>query len=106
MRVAIAMPLIGQEEEPSSPVIRDETTEKKKPKTTIRVVARRFTVSAGISVMPRPSAALPRSTQEIGMSRSVLGASRPAFASFRSRNDEAKDSQIVGIARARLIRPP
>ena len=35
--VAIVMPEIGFDEEPMSPVMRDETVAKKKPKTTIRI---------------------------------------------------------------------
>src|SRR5687768_2105125 len=33
IRVAMAMPLTGFDDDPSSPVMREETTEKKKPKT-------------------------------------------------------------------------
>src|SRR5438093_1880023 len=94
MRVAIAIPLTGFEDEPSSPVIRDETTEKKKPKTMIASAERRLTprpgtaLSWGRKVMKRARAIDPPSTIEIGMSRSVRGrASSPAPESRRSRKE-------------------
>ena len=42
----MAMPLTGFDEEPSSPVMREETTEKKKPKTMMATAER--------TAIPRP----------------------------------------------------
>ena len=112
--VAMAMPLIGLDEEPSSPVMRDETTEKKNPKTMMDTAEIRAgpipgTVrSCGRNDMNTARATDPMRTTEIGMSRSVRRRSSapPIPVSRRSRNDARKLSMIVGIALTRLMIPP
>ena len=109
----MAMPLIGFEEEPSSPVMREETTEKKKPKSTIVIAERRLTpkpgtaLSWGRNAMKSVSASEPPRTSESGRSRSVRGrAAAPSSESRRSRKEARKESMIVGIALTRLMMPP
>ena len=73
----MAMPLTGFDDEPSSPVMREETTEKKKPNTMMATAERTETPSPGTALswgrkdMKRARATEPPSTTEIGMSRSV-----------------------------------
>ena len=114
MRVAMAIPLTGFEEEPSSPVIREETTEKKKPNTMIATAERTArprpgtALSWGRKAMKTARATEPPSTTEIGRSRSVRRRSaRLARAeSRRSRKEARKLSTMVGIAFTRLMIPP
>src|SRR6185503_5698626 len=77
-RVATVMPEIGLEDDPISPVRRDDTVTKRKPKTMIRIAA---AMRAAIPVPPAynglanaiatTSARTPMRTKFIGMSRSV-----------------------------------
>ena len=73
IRVAIVMPEIGFDEDPISPVIRDETVTKKKPKITIRIEARKFPCVGIFGAIARKtaSASEPIRTTRIGISRSV-----------------------------------
>src|SRR5258706_11542064 len=95
IRVAMAIPLTGFEDEPSSPVMREETTEKKKPNTMIaraerKLMARPGTaLSWGRKVMKAARAIEPPRTTEIGISRSVRGrrSGPPWLVSRRSRNE-------------------
>ena len=108
------MPLMGFDELPSSPVIREDTTEKKKPKTTIATAdstpihtpgtAR----SCGRNDMNSTSTSEPATTTDSGRSRSVRGlrSSPPCDRSWRSRNEERNESRIVGSAFSRLMMPP
>src|SRR5438067_12402560 len=73
--VAIIMPEVGQEDEPTSPVRRDETRTKRKPNATIRIAPkklnRRFKCGAIIITISR--AINPPSTHLIDKSWSVRG---------------------------------
>src|SRR5438045_4663492 len=73
--VAIIMPEVGQEDEPTSPVRRDETRTKRKPNATIRIAPkklnRRFNCGAIIITMSR--AIITPRTQFIDKSWSVRG---------------------------------
>ena len=76
----MAMPLTGFEEDPSSPVMREETTEKKKPNTTMMAAESSATpkpgtaCSCGRNVMKSARPSEPEDHQpEMGRSRSVRG---------------------------------
>ena len=114
MSVAMAIPLIGFDDEPSSPVIREETTAKKKPKTMMATAERMDTaipgtaLSWGRNAMKTASAIDPTSTIEMGMSLSVRRrcCPSPSAVSRRSRKEARKLSTIVGMAFIRLMMPP
>ena len=114
MRVAMAMPLTGFDDEPSSPVIREDTTEKKKPNTMIATADR--------TAMPTPGTAWScgrndmksgqgqRSAEhdrdrDVALGAPPLGTASPARRR-RSRNDARKLSTMVGMALTRLMIPP
>jgi hypothetical protein len=105
--VAIVMPEIGLDEDPISPVIRDDTVTKKNPNTTIRTAARKFPCVGILGAIARKtaSASEPARTKIIGRSRSVRTVDAlvdPALKSFTlSRNDDT----IVGMVRASVISP-
>src|SRR6187397_795541 len=107
IKVAMVMPEIGLDDEPISPVMRDATVTKKKPKMTIRIDARKlpFVGILGATARKMASASDPPRTTIMGMSRSVrlcCTADLPPPKSFTlSRND----ATMVGIVRARVIRP-
>ena len=100
------MPEIGFDDEPTSPVRRDETVENRKPNTRISSAPSRFMCSGVASVMTAMIARQPITTHLSGMSwsvRSDLSAplplpmpDSPPFSPF----------QMVGSERARLIKPP
>ncbi len=110
----MAIPLIGFDELPSSPVIRDETTLKKKPKTRMARAERIPTPRPGTTriwgrkLMKRIRRTDPPSTTVIGMSRSVRRRAAPSpRAAFRkSRKEAPNDSTIVGRPFTRLMMPP
>ena len=102
------MPEIGFDEVPMRPVMRDETVTKKKPKTTIRIAARKLPCVG----MPRRDGEEEREQQrsdehdDQSACRARCGAGRraaaPAPKSFMlSRNDET----IVGIVRPSVMSP-
>ena len=108
MRAAIVIPEIGQDDEPTRPVMRDETTEKKKPKMTIRMAPSRLMPNTGSSQTRAVSTTVPPRITHIGRSRSVRGTSPPPpWRSAESWRIEAvNDVQMVGAARSRPISPP
>ena len=73
MSVAMVIPEIGFDEEPMSPVMRDDTVAKKKPKTRISTAARTLPCVGrpGVTIRKMASSSEPTSTTAIGMSRSV-----------------------------------
>jgi hypothetical protein len=104
--VAIVIPEIGFDEDPISPVMRDDTVTKKNPKTTIRTAARKLPWVGifGATARKIASASDPPRTIDAGRSRSVrvLTAPAPPPKPFTlSRNDET----IVGMVRASVMRP-
>ena len=107
MSVAIVMPEIGFEELPTSPVMRDDTVTKKKPKTTMRTADRTLPCVGvpGVTTRKIASSSEPTSTTLIGRSRSVRTRPiwpAPAPKSFMlSRNDV----MMVGVVRASVISP-
>src|SRR5262249_36203783 len=97
-RVATVIPEIGLEEEPISPVRRDETVTNRKPKATISSAPTRFQrkLSCGATMMAMRSTTIPPSTHFIDRSRSVRG--RPCDAVFvvrRSARPAANPPQIT-----------
>src|SRR5438034_9896240 len=108
IRVAMAIPELGQEEDPTWPVRREETTAKKKPKRTIRNAEMRLTCSCGNSQMKSTINAEPAMTTVIGMSRSVRRTLAP-FPDLNSSNClmlARKELMILGRARIILKIPP
>src|SRR5688572_21957330 len=114
MRVAMAMPETGLLDDPSSPVMREETTEKKNPKTMMATAEMAPIQNPGTALswgrkdMKRARATEPPRTMEMGMSLSVrrFSAASPAEESFMSRKDARKLSRMVGSALTRLMMPP
>ena len=106
--VAIIMPEVGQDDEPTSPVRREETRTKRKPKTMIRIapnkLKRRF--NCGAIMMTMSNAMIPPSTHFIDRSRSVRGtSSRTTPELRRSASPPLRPCQMSGIERNRLIMP-
>src|SRR5437879_13356136 len=98
--VAIIIPEVGQEDEPTSPVRRDETRTKRKPNATIRIAPnklnRRFNCGAIIITMSK--AIIPPTTHLIDKSWSVRGKfSRTAPDLRRSANPPFNPCQLSGI---------
>ena len=101
------MPEIGLDDEPMSPVMREETVAKKKPKTRMSTAAMMlpWLGSPGVTVRKIASSSEPPSTTTIGTSRSVrdcVPCPTPAEKSFRL---PRADATIVGIVRASVMRP-
>ena len=114
IRVAMAMPLTGFDEEPSSPVMRDETTEKKKPNTMMATAERTRHAEAGHGLELGQErhehgqghrAAEHDRDRDVAL-RAALRPAPPAPVSRRSRKEARKLSMIVGIAFTRLMMPP
>src|SRR5664280_1095016 len=94
MTTAIVMPESGQEDEPTRPVMRADTTENRKRKT-------------GTSVRKTTIASEPKTTHVIGVSRSVLKIFAPPPPPARSCfTDAVRDSQIDGAERTSPRTPP
>ena len=72
--VATVMPEIGLEDEPISPVSREETVTNRKPKITISTAPIRFMCSVRAARMAMINARQPAPTNFIDRSRSVRGA--------------------------------
>src|SRR5688572_27512092 len=80
--VAIVMPEIGFDDDPIRPTMREETATKKKPKIRMSTPVRRLAGNPpvgrfGRNAITRTRITDPIATQEIGMSRSVLGTAIP-----------------------------
>jgi len=71
MSAAMVIPEIGLALEPISPVIREETTTKKNPNSTMRIAPSRLTESCGSRVSARASAIAPTTVTHTGRSWSV-----------------------------------
>ncbi len=106
--VATVMPEIGFEEEPISPVNREETVTKRKPKRMMRSAPRMFMWSLGASMMTARRATMPMPTSLSERSWSVRGVAIPALPCrpFKSARPPFKPCQIVGSERKRLMMPP
>ena len=72
INAAMVMPEIGLALTPITPVIREETTTKKKPKMMIRTAPSRLTPTCGTSVSTSTRAIEPTMVTQIGRSMSVL----------------------------------
>ena len=105
--VATVMPEMGFEEDPISPVSRDDTVTNRNPSTTISAAPTAFMCSAGASMIATISARQPNTTTFIDRSRSVR--SREVVAAAPPRKSFSPSSrllQIVGSDRNRLMMPP
>ena len=103
---AMVMPEIGLALTPISPVIRDETTTKKKPNTTISTAPSRLTASCGSKVSTSASTTAPTGVTQIGRSMSVRSrvAASPTLPR-RSWKPERNAETIVGSARTSAMMP-
>src|SRR2546429_8869070 len=108
IRVATAIPEFGQEEDPTWPVRREETTAKKKPNRTISNAEMRLTWSCGNIQMKNTINVEPAMTAVIGISRSVRKtlALCPDLDSSNCRMLALKELIILGMARTMLKIPP
>ncbi len=70
-KVATVMPEIGFDEEPISPVMRDETVTKKNPNSKIKTAVAKLISSTGASQIAAIKARQPPKTSAIGRSRCV-----------------------------------
>ncbi len=111
--VATVIPEIGFDDEPISPVRRDETVTKRKPKAMIITAPRMATTglicrpNCGKSMIAAISAMMPMSTNFIERSWSVRGAEAEAACPPRkSRMPPLSPCQMVGKLRKRLMMPP
>ena len=104
------MPEIGLDEEPISPVSRDDTVTNRNPNKTMSSAPSRFISSVGAKVMAASSTITPPATNFIDMSRSVRGVPPSVRASARdrprSRKPSRKPCQMVGADWIRLNIPP
>ncbi len=71
----MVIPESGLDEEPTIPVMRAETTEKRNPNTIISTAPSIFTRNSGTIQMNKINAITPSPTMEIGVSFSVRGIS-------------------------------
>jgi len=108
--VATVMPEMGFEEEPISPVSREETVTKQKPKSTMSSAPSRFICSGRASVMAVMSATTRcRRTSSVGRDPCAAPPSllRPASGSAGNhRAPRANPCQMVGSDRKTLMIPP
>ncbi len=108
--MATVMPEMGLDDEPISPVRREETVTKRKPKTMMRMAPRRFPRwSWGISMMMAIRATMPPATSLSERSWSVRATAAPApfpLRPLKSARPPFKPCQIVGSERNRLMMPP
>src|ERR1022692_2330976 len=116
--VAIVMPEIGFDEDPISPVSRDETVTKRKPKTTMRTAPTSLVPipasrSSGADMIDAMRMTIPIPTNFMDRSLSVRGtcatpapAADSSLARPTSRSPSFRPCQIVGRERKRLMIPP
>src|SRR6266850_7404614 len=71
IKTPIVMPDSGDDVEPTSPVIREETTEKRKPSTRMSTAPSKFILKSGIAVINPTIAREPTTSTGVGVSRSV-----------------------------------
>ena len=104
---AIVIPESGHDDEPTRPVMRADTTENRKPKTTISAAPSTFIRKTGTTVMKATIASEPPTTHVSGVSLSVRVTVAPPADPPRSCFTEAvSDSQIAGAARTSPRIPP
>src|SRR5437868_690228 len=106
--VATVMPEMGFDDEPTSPVSRDETVTNKNPKMIMRSAPRMFIFKDGTSEITIIRSKMPAMTHFIEMSWSVRGRlpDESMLLPLRSARPDLSPCQMVGIDRARLISPP
>ncbi len=104
--VAIVIPEIGFDDEPMSPVMRDDTVAKKKPKSTMRIETSTLPCVGrpGATARNTASSSEPASTTVIGMSRSVRAWAAPDAAP-KPFSPSRAEATMVGSVRVSVIRP-
>src|SRR3954465_6532429 len=102
-KVATVMPEMGLEEEPISPVRREETVTKMKPKTTMRMAPNTFMCNGGATVMATTSARQPAPTTFMEISRSVRKEeTRAPSAALKSARPARMPRRMIGSDRSKL----
>jgi hypothetical protein len=110
--VATVMPEMGFDDDPISPVKREETVTNKNPKSTTSMAPSRLTPLKGVpngkaTQIAATNASVPMPTTRMGRSRSVRRATGAARTDpRRSRNPAASEATISGTARHKLMMPP
>ncbi len=107
MSTPMVMPESGQDDEPTSPVMREETTENRKPSTRISSAPARFMWKAGTAQMTPTSSSEPAASSHTGVSRSVRSVPAPPAAPPKSELADARmDETMDGSARSSAKMPP
>ena len=102
----MVMPEIGFALTPISPVMREDTTTKKNPKTTISTAPSRFTASWGSTVRVSASSTAPTGVIQIGRSMSVRSRVAAVLTPvLRSSKPERNAATIVGSDRTSAMMP-
>ena len=101
------MPEMGFDDDPISPVSRDETVTNKKPNSTISKAPIKFMCSGLANWMAAISTTMPMATNLIDKSWSVRTPLEPPLRwRWKSANPPFNPCRIVGSDRMRLITPP
>ena len=106
IKTPIVIPDSGDDVEPTSPVIRDETTENRKPSTRMRTAPSKFILKSGIAVMNPTIARAPPTSTGVGVSRSVRTLAACPAPPVSDRADARIDDTITGSARINPKMPP
>src|SRR5208337_3033858 len=103
--VATVMPEIGLEDDPISPVNREETVTNKNPNTTINTAPNQFILMDGAAQIAATRARQPKATNFIDKSRSVRSAPERACAAAapKSAKPVRMPRQISGMERIKLM---
>ena len=105
--VATVMPEMGLDEEPISPVRRDDTVTNRNPVMTMRMAPSTFMWSGRATMIATMSTAMPPNTTFIGMSWSVrCGSTAAPRAIPTSLSPSRSPCQMTGSERNRLMMPP
>ncbi len=114
--VATVMPEIGLDDEPISPVRRDDTVTNRKPKSTMRPAPRTCMCRSGtqertacrglVAQMAATRASVPTPTNHRGRSRSVRPVPPSPPTPRMSRTAERSEPMMSGRAWKRLMMPP
>ena len=106
-KVATVMPEMGLEEEPISPVSREDTVTNRNPNTTIITAPRIFMCSEGAARMATMRARMPAPTNFIDRSCSVRRTEVCATAAaLKSDSPDRTLFRMMGNDRIRLMMPP
>ena len=106
IKTPIVMPDSGDDVEPTSPVIRDDTTENRKPSTRMSTAPSKFILKSGKAVMKATIPRAPATSTGVGVSRSVRTLAACAVPPVSDRADARSDDRMTGSARMSPKMPP